>query len=549
MAPPTETLSNVDAAWLSMDIPTNLMQITGVLTFKTPINIEHFLAVVEHRWLKFDRFRQRVVRARVPGLKPHWENDPYFDITSHVHRIALPEPADQKALQTLTSDLASTPLDPSKALWQVHLIDNYGTGGAMIVRLHHSIADGLALVFVLLSLADMTPDAPWPRSQEALEEEDGATWIGGPVLSLYKQGASAAGAATRLTTRALKESWRILFDPVRALTRMQQGSDVSYAASRLLLLPPDPPTPFKGKLGVPKEAAWSLPLPLRDVKVIKNLTNTTVNDVLISALSGAIRRYLLDKGHPAEDFRAVVPVNMRSEEEMGTLGNKFGLIFVSLPVSVADPMKRLRETSRRMTALKDSYESAVALGILNVMGLSPAEIQSLILSVFASKATAVLTNVPGPPMPLYLAGSEIDDIMFWVPQSGRLGIGISILSYAGKVYLGVMTDAGLVPDPDSIIDNFYDEFDLLKQALLQLEPPNFSTEKIERPPRTDDLTRVLGLDDDAQAFLNEQGIYSYKQLAGTSREALQALIAQEPERFNGLDPSNWPAQARYLATL
>jgi diacylglycerol O-acyltransferase len=550
MAQKTEPLSNVDAAWLSMDDPTNLMMITGVMTFKKPLNYDHFLAVVEYRWLKFERFRQRVAKSRLRMVKPHWETDRHFDIASHVHRIALPAPGDQKALQEMVSDLASTPLDPSKALWQVHLIENYGEGGALVARLHHSIADGLALVFVLLSLTDMTPDAPWPQAPEEMEDEDDdGGWFGGSALSLFKQGASVAGTATRLTTRAAKESWNMLSEPTLALRRMQQGADASYAASRLLLLPPDPQTPFKGDLGVSKRAAWSLPLPLRDVKVIKNATTTTVNDVLIAAVSGALRQYLLDKGQPAEDFRAVVPVNMRTAEEMGTLGNKFGLVFLSLPVSIADPLKRLKEVSRRMTALKDSSEAAVALGILNIMGLSRAELQSLILNVFAAKATTVLTNVPGPPMPLFLAGSEIDDMMFWVPQSGRLGMGISILSYAGKVYLGVMTDAGLVPDPDLIIENFYDEFDLLKQELLKMEPPQFTAEKIERPQRVDDLTRVHGIDTEAQAFLNEHGIYTYKQLAETSREARLALVAADEARFNGVDPANWPAQARYLATI
>ena len=550
MASQSEPLSNVDAAWLSMDDPTNLMMITGVMTFKTPINTDHFLAVVEHRWLKFDRFTQRIKKPRLPIGKPHWETDPYFDVAAHIHRVALPEPGDQAALQRLVSDLASTPLDPSKPLWQVHIVENYGEGAAMIARLHHSIADGLALVFVLLSLTDMTPDAPWPKAAEDGGEEDkNGTWFGGSALSLFKQGASAVGTAAHLSSRAARESARIITSPSHALDLMQQGADATYAASRLMLLTPDPPTPFKGDLGVMKRAAWSLPLPLRDVKIVKNFSNTTVNDVLVSAVSGAIRRYLLEKGEEAEDFRAVVPVNMRTEEEMGKLGNKFGLVFLSLPVSIADPMKRLAEVSRRMAALKDSSEAAVALGILNVMGLSAAEIQSLILSIFAMKATAVLTNVPGPPMPLFLAGSEIDDIMFWVPQSGRLGVGISILSYAGKVYLGIMTDAGLVPDPDQIIEYFYDEFDLLKAEVVNFEKPQFSEAKTRRPERTDDLTRVHGIDAAVQEVLNEKGIFTYAQLAGTKGERLQKLLDESGARFNGLKPANWPAQARYLATL
>jgi diacylglycerol O-acyltransferase len=550
MAQKSEPLSNVDAAWLSMDDPTNLMMITGVMTFKTPINLDHFLAVVEHRWIRFDRFTQRIEKPRLPIGKPHWQTDPHFDIAAHVHRIALPEPGDQSALQRLVSDLASTPLDPSKALWQVHIVENYGEGSALIARLHHSIADGLALVYVLLSLTDMTPDAPWPKGAGQDEDDDGhGYWLGGMAASLIKQGTSAAGSVVNLTKRAAWESARMITDPVRILDRLQQSADYSYAASRLVLLPPDPPTPFKGGLGVIKRAAWSEAIPLRDVKTIKNMTHTTVNDVLVSAVSGAVRSYLLEKGKPTEDFRAIIPVNLRTEEEMGKLGNKFGLVFLSLPVSIEDPMKRLAEVSRRMAALKDSSEATVALGILNFMGLSAAEIQSLILTIFATKATAVLTNVPGPPMPLFLAGSEIDDIMFWVPQAGRLGIGISILSYAGKVYLGIMTDAGLVPDPDRIIDYFYDEFDLFKETLLSYDKPQFTADKTQRTERVDDLTKVHGIDGEVQAYLNEKGIYTFSHLAGSNGAQLKKLFSEDDGRFEDLEPGNWPAQARYLASL
>ncbi len=549
MSSKPEPLSNVDSAWLSMDDPTNLMMITGVMTFNAPFNYDHFLAVVEHRWMKFDRFRQRLVKPRLPVGKPHWEFDPHFDIAAHIHRVALPQPGDQAALQRMVSDLASTPLDPSKALWQVHLIDNYGEGSALVARIHHSIADGLALVYVLLSLTDMTPDAPWPEPDKKAEEESDGGLFGGTLGSLFKQSASVANTATNLTGRVAKESWNMVSDTNLALGRMQQGVDAGYAASRLLLLPTDPSTPFKGDLGVTKRAAWSEPVSLRDVKVIKNATKTTVNDVLVSAVSGALRRYLLDKNASTEDFRSVIPVNMRKAEEMGTLGNKFGLVFLSLPVSIEDPLDRLAEVHLRMSSLKDSSEAGVALGILNAMGLSPAEIQSLILTIFASKATTVLTNVPGPPVPLFLAGREIVDMMFWVPQAGRLGMGISILSYAGKVYLGVITDAKLIPDPDKIIDYFYDEFDLLKQELSTIDTPKFSVETARRPDKVDDLTKIHGIDSELAEFLNNKGIYTYPQLADKAGDQLQSLLDEEGQRFGGQNATNWPAQARYLASL
>jgi len=156
-------LSNVDAAWLKMEHPTNLMMVSGVLTFSQPVDFEYFRSLVSSRLLQFERFRQRVVRPSLPFGHLYWEIDPYFNLDAHLHRIALPYPRDKFALQDLASDMASTGLDFSKPLWQMHVVDGYGEGGAIIVRLHHCIADGMALVGVLLALTDLSPDAPRPE--------------------------------------------------------------------------------------------------------------------------------------------------------------------------------------------------------------------------------------------------------------------------------------------------------------------------------------------------------------------------------------------------
>jgi WS/DGAT/MGAT family acyltransferase len=216
-----------------------------------------------------------------------------------------------------------------------------------------------------------------------------------------------------------------------------------------------------------KRAAWSRPLPLDDVKFIKNHLGGTVNDVLITAVTGGLRRYLVERGQAVDGltFRAAVPVNMRANGDVNGLGNKFGLVFLKLPVGVAEPLLRLVDVRQRMDELKQSAESPVTLGVLTFMGLSADAVKEMIVRVLEPKATAVMTNVPGPPIPLYLAGQEIKEIMFWVPQAGRLGLGVSILSYAGKIFVGVATDAGLVPDPGRIIDGFHQDFsDLLRLA-------------------------------------------------------------------------------------
>lgn len=263
-------------------------------------------------------------------------------------------------------------------------------------------------------------------------------------------------------------------DPSRLTDLARTGGRGSSALARLLLLWPDPKTIFKGELGVPKRAAWSAALPLQDVKAVGKGLGGTVNDVLLTAMTGALRRYLQGRDEEVDglNFRAVVPVNLRTPGTEEELGNKFGLVFLSLPVGLADPAKRLQELKQRMDALKDSLEAPVAFGILTAIGMSPQTIQDIVVNIFGMKGTAVMTNVMGPRIPLYLAGAPLDSFMFWVPQSGRLGLGVSILSYAGRVWMGVITDEGLVPDPDAIIAAFHTEFDeLLERARQAPEAP------------------------------------------------------------------------------
>jgi WS/DGAT/MGAT family acyltransferase len=431
-------MSSVDAAWLGMEDPTNLMMVTGVLMLNGKVDPKRLGSLLDTRLAPFGRFHQRVVRPRTRGGMPHWQDDAKFDIGNHVSHVALPGPGGDKSLSAFVSEQMSTPLDFTKPLWHVHLIDGYEKGSVVLARIHHSIADGIALVRVMLSLTDPTPNASSRRRSAASSNHAGPLdWLPG----------AASGAA------------RLLQDP----GRIAEGA---YRLGRLVLLPPDPPTPFKGQLGRRKRAAWSNPVPLEHFKAIGKAYGATVNDVLVATATGALRRYLEGRGESTKGvaIRASVPVNLRPVEDAHRLGNSFGLVFLTLPIGIVDPVRRLRAIKKEMDELKRSPEAIVAFGLLNLLGLAPVEVERLGLRFFGSKATAVLTNVPGPREPLYLAGRKLDRVMFWVPQSGRLGLGISILSYAGGVMLGVATDEGLVADPEKIVDAFEKEFRSLKAA-------------------------------------------------------------------------------------
>jgi len=457
MAARRERVSNVDTAWLRMDDPTNLMMIVGVLTFGEPLPYERLCEIVEERLLRYDRFRQRVVPPRTRLGSHYWETDPRFDLDIHLRRAALPEPQDQKMLQQLVSDLMSVPLDPNRPLWQFHLVEEYQGGSALIARLHHAIADGIALMRVLLSLTD---DGPQPPT----EEERGRRGRLAKAVATARQ-------AWQLTESAVDEGLNLLQNPGRAVDLAKLGAGGTARLGQILMRWPDPKTLFKGRLGVSKRVAWSEPLALADVKAVGRVTGGTVNDVLLSAVSGSLRRYLRGRGEPVQglNFHAVVPVNLRPLEGPIELGNKFGLVFLPLPIGVADVVERIAEVKKRMQELKESPEAAALFTLLNAVGMAPSEIEQILLTIFGLKATGVMTNVPGPKEQLYLAGSPLEQIMFWVPQSGRLGLGVSILSYNGEVLLGVATDAGLVPDPETIIEGFHEEFAEMMKLVRMVE--------------------------------------------------------------------------------
>ncbi len=449
-------LSPVDTAWLRMEHPTNLMMITGIFMFDEPLDFDALRSTLSKGLLRYDRFRQRAVRPVLPFAPPYWEFDPNFDIDSHLHRIALPAPGNQQALEELVNDYMSTPLDYSKPLWQFHLVENYGDGCALLCRLHHCIADGIALVRVLLDLTE--------------DEHLGEGAEGGSQISAGREnetahknngGRSSRNREERRAETLFKQGIEFLSDPERVRESTALGVDSAAALARLLLLSPDPETPFKGKLGVRKRCTWSKPIPLSLVKDVGRVTGGTVNDVLLSAVTGALGRYLRSRGEAIGglDFRTIVPVNLRPLDEELKLGNAFGLVFLSLPIGIDDPIERLNELKRRMDLLKGTPEALVAFGILNAIGITSPEIEDIVVNIFGKKATVVITNVPGPREVRCFAGKPIRGVMFWVPQSGRLGLGVSIISYAGEVLVGIATDAGLTPDPEKIVEALHIEFD------------------------------------------------------------------------------------------
>lgn len=455
-------LAEVDSAWLRMDDPTNLMVVTGVMVLDRPVPIEAIREVVIGRLLKFPRFRQRVVDDVLIGTA-HWEDDERLSLDYHLVEATLPENADDAALQRFVSELMSQPLNPKRPLWQFHYVPHYQGGSALITRIHHCIGDGLALIYVMLSMADDGPGARETPGHDHGHEGGELSWD-----ALARTLAQAIGGAMQVPAVVLREINTYLNDPDRLNQSAGALAAGVGALGKLLLLPPDPQTLFKGPLVREKRVAWSPAVPVATLKRVGRATGSTINDVLMAALAGALRQYLLDRtGSVPEtlDIRGVVPVNLRALEDAHQLGNQFGLVFLALPLGLEDPLDRIFEIRKRMSAIKHSPEALVAFQILRVLGLAPKQVFDLVITLFGMKATAVVTNVVGPRDPIRFVGAPMRQAMFWVPCAGRLGLGVSLLSYAGNVWLGVQADAGLVPEPGVLLDGFGTEI----ERLLDLE--------------------------------------------------------------------------------
>ncbi|MER2515964.1 MAG: wax ester/triacylglycerol synthase family O-acyltransferase [Candidatus Accumulibacter phosphatis] len=492
-----EKVSHVDTAWLRMDRPENLMQIIGVMIFLGRIDSERLKRTIVHRLLCYRRFRQ-IATVDADGV--WWVDDPDFDIDSHLRHSLLPAPGGKLELQKFVAEMASTPLNPARPRWEFNLVEIADGNSALVVRIHHAIADGIALIAVTNALTDAQIDAPEEperstatgasadRPGTAGDASDRGEFFWELVLEpLSEVTASVLSVGCKLWGQYLalrKES-----APIGDLARI--GGAVAREIGKLALMPADSPTRFKGKPGTVKRVAWSEPISLAEIKATGKALGCSVNDTLLAAAAGALRGYLMAKGDVVNgaEIRVMVPVNLRAPNDSGDLGNRFGLVALELPVGIENPLARLYATRARMAALKSSYQALLTYALLGAAGMAPGFVEEQLLRLLAGKTTAVMTNVPGAQQLRYLAGQSIDQQMVWVPQAGDIGMGVSILSYNQRVQLGVITDKGMVDDPQNIVDRFADEFEkLLWLVLLQpgdrLADPDAVAEDLARSPPT-----------------------------------------------------------------
>lgn len=421
-----QNMSTVDAAWLRMDAPNNRMVANGLMFLGPGLDVDRLMLVLDRRLLSHPRFRQRVIEPPLRVLRPVWQLDQTFDIRAHMHRIALPAPGDEAALREVASDIVSTPIDFSLPPWQLYVIEGYQGGCVLLSRIHHCIADGIALMRLMFDLTDETRGGWEESTQRSDEGHPRAPWYAGISSALHRAGHPVETAGT--------------------------AAAMAATLGRLTLMPMDAVTSLKGELSTTKRTAWSAPVKLDAVKAAARALDATVNDIVVAAVAGGLDRYLRQQGDwTGDDVRATIPVNLRTGRETDELGNRFGLVFLDMPLAAKHPLDRLNAIKERMAALKRSPEAPLSLALLGLIGALPGSLQPTAIDFFGSKASLVLSNVPGPTRRRFIAGVPIRHVMFWGPESGHLGLGLGVLSYAGEVMFGAISDAGLVPRPERLV--------------------------------------------------------------------------------------------------
>ncbi|CAN5695737.1 wax ester/triacylglycerol synthase family O-acyltransferase [soil metagenome] len=423
-------LRAVDDVWLQMDHPDNLMIVESLMTLDAPVDPQRLRDLLTERVLeRYPVFRQRPVHDAWPRATRSWEDDPDFDLGRHLIETTLPAPGDDAALQDYMAGLLSRAIDRAHPLWELHLVHGYAGGCALYSRLHHAMADGMALTRVVLSLTDdqADPDPGAPARADVL-----ATNAGTGAIELVQRAAHLAGDLAGFTLASA---------PV--LTH--------------LLLARAPVGPLAAPPGHEKRAVWSAPIPVATLSAIGHRSGSTVTDVTMAALAGSLRTWLLTHGaDTTHDVPTMVPVDLRPP---GTplpaeLGNRFALVLLDLPVSVRTPLGRLVATQARMDAIKHSPEPRLTYGLLQMMGLTVSRARSVLTGFFAAKAVGVTTSVRGPDGPLWLAGSRVTRMLGWAPVSGDQTISTCIVGYDGHIQVGFKVDVATVPDPETLVEGF-----------------------------------------------------------------------------------------------
>jgi WS/DGAT/MGAT family acyltransferase len=477
-----DRLTAVDASFLAQEGSASHMHIGGVVICEGPApGYEEMLDHIRTRLHLVPRYRQRLAQPPLETGRPLWVDDPTFNLEYHVRQTALPAPGSEDQLMRLVGRIMSQQLDRSKPLWEMWIIEGLDDGGfALISKTHHAMVDGISGVDLATVMFDLSPVPPEvPHSDEPWQphaEPTGAELVAGGAVGLARVAAGAVGGALAIVRNPSAT--------LRAVSVAAEGlGEVAWAG-----LNPAPETPLNVEIG-PHRRYRVVRNQLTDFKEVKNAFGGTVNDVVLTVVTGALRDWLHSRGVRTEglELRALVPVSTRSKDERGDLGNRITVMRGPLPVYIADPIARLRAVKASMDGLKESKQAVGAEVLTGVQSFAPPTIlaQASRLNFSTRLFNLIVTNVPGPQLPLYVRGREMHDVfpIAFLPKGHALAV--AIMSYNGQMNFGLLADYDAVPDLDRIGDgieaSLAELLALARRRTAPATPSSNGTRRVETP--------------------------------------------------------------------
>ena len=477
-----DRLSGLDASFLHLEDGSAHMHVASVIVFEGEApQYDDLLGHLERRLHLVPRYRQRLGFVPLGQGRPRWVDDPHLNLRYHLRHAGLPAPGSEEQLRELAGRVFAQPLDRDKPLWELWLVDGLEGGRfAMLAKTHHALVDGISGVDILTILFDTSPEPAVPA-------DPGTPWLPRPMPT----GAQLLGEALleRATVPAeAARSVRALFRAPRAVAREAVETATGLGAMAWAGLSPAPTSPYNRPIGPHRRFTW-VRANLADVKAIKDELGGTVNDVVLTAVAGALGRHLRRRGTPTDglELKAMVPVSVRAADHAGDLGNRVAAMMAPLPVWCQDPVARQEIVRESMEYLKDSGQAVGAQALTELSGFAPPTIMGQAARLMSRQRffNLVITNVPGPQIPLYMLGRRALDPFPLVPLAKNQGVGIAIMSYDGRMNFGLVGDYDAMYDLDDLALDLHESLAELAEA---------AGRKLSSPPPDAPASEILAAD-------------------------------------------------------
>src|ERR671910_917862 len=462
----SDRLTGLDASFLHLEDGASHMHVAGVMIFEgSPPPYDELLEAIERRLGLVPRYRQRLAFVPLGQGRPRWVDDPHLNLRYHVRSTALPAPGSEQQLKDLAGRVFAQQLDRDKPLWEIWLVDGLeGDRFAMLSKTHHALVDGISGVDIMSVLFDTTP-------QPAAPADTGERWLPRPLPSAAQLLGEALVERATVPTEIVRSLRAVLRGPRRVAESLRDAA-VGVGAMAWAGLNPAPASPYNKTIGPHRRYTW-MRANLADLKAIKNELGGTVNDVVLATVAGALGKHLRRRGQNTDgvELKAMIPVSVRADVERGALGNRVAAMMAPLPVWCQDPVARLDIVREELKGLKSGGQAVGAQVLTELSGFAPMTVMDQASRVMARQRffNLVITNVPGPQIPLYLAGRLMLDPFPMVPLAKGQGLGIALLSYAGKINFGLVGDYDVLWDLDDFANDVHESLaELAAEAGVEL---------------------------------------------------------------------------------